>query len=173
MKLLASIRKFLGRRGLLIARQPAQASSGPAYEHITITEGAGTHTAFAGWTSYGKGHVPPGGHKATTTVEYEEAKPMRDEAGVLERDQQHRDLLPGEPLEIGDEYLVNGVWTTLTEAEYAEWVSFASHYDPDEMAPFRRPLLKDQRLAARSASLFEAEADKTNRMVLEYLLKRP
>jgi len=71
---------------------------------------------------------------------------------------QHRDLEPGEALEIGDEYLSEGQWKTLTEAEYEKWVGFASHYQPGEMCKFRRPLVKASNEARRSDEIFAAEA---------------
>jgi hypothetical protein len=69
---------------------------------------------------------------------------------------EYRDLEPGEALEIGDEYLVDGAWKALTEKEYAEWVTACSHYWPDEgMAPFRRPLGKTARDVERTRTIYD------------------
>lgn len=47
-------------------------SSGFAHEHIVIAKDGATHTSLIGSRSYGKGNVPPGGHKPTTTIEHKD-----------------------------------------------------------------------------------------------------
>jgi hypothetical protein len=80
---------------------------------------------------------------------------------------QYRDLIAGEPLEIGDEYFVDGQWKVLTEAEYTQWVGFCSHYDPVEMSRFRRAFNKPPHAMLRTASIYAAELEKTQRMVFD------
>jgi len=86
--------------------------------------------------------------------------------------QQYRDLLAGEPLGIGDEYFADGQWKTLTEAEYTQWVGFCSHYDPSEMARFRRALCKPPAAMLRTAIIYSAESERTQCMVLDDIRRR-
>ena len=79
--------KFLIRlRGLFdgntpgIGLNPDGRSSGLTLERITIDDKRGaTHTVFFGWTSYGKGHVPSGGHKPITTIEFADTHPSKED----------------------------------------------------------------------------------------------
>lgn len=67
-------------------------------------------------------------------------------------------LQPGDAIEIGDQFEVGAGWEVLTESDYMEWVSFASHYWPDKnpgMSRFRRSLSKDPKLAERTKTIFE------------------
>lgn len=71
----AVVTLIVGLLKLIIGRQngqPKGTSGGPTYEHIFIAKDGSTHTAIFGWTSYGKGHVPLGGHKPKTTIEVED-----------------------------------------------------------------------------------------------------
>ena len=70
----------------------------------------------------------------------------------------YRRLRDGEALEIGDEYLSQGKWAILSEDAYEEWVTAASHYNEDEMPPFRRPLDKDPALVRKTIEIFHHAA---------------
>lgn len=53
-------------------------NGGPNIKHVTIDKRGGTHTFMFGYTAYGKGHSPKGGHKPITIIdlppaEYERA----------------------------------------------------------------------------------------------------
>lgn len=54
--------------------------------------------------------------------------------------EQYRPLNDGEILQIGDEYFSQGQWVRLDEAEYKEWISYATTYQSAEMCSFRRLL---------------------------------
>ena len=83
---------------------------------------------------------------------------------------QYRELRQGEALEIGDEYLASpGEWKTLSEQDYREWCSYASHYNKGEMARFRRPSGKDPELRIKTEQIFAETGDRLTKMMLESL----
>jgi hypothetical protein len=69
----------------------------------------------------------------------------------------YRNLQPGEPLQIADEYRSGKQWHALSQRDYRLWVGYASHYDPETMAVFRRPLQKQPQMARLSRQIFEQE----------------
>ena len=72
--LLTVLRKKEQKRG--------KESGGAAIEYTKINEDGSTHTHLIGSTAYGKGHVPPGGHKPARVVEtVRSTSSSRDEGG--------------------------------------------------------------------------------------------
>lgn len=58
--------------------------------------------------------------------------------------ERYRILKDGEILQIGDEYYSQGQWVRLNEAEYKEWISYATAYQAAEMCKFRRLISPNQ-----------------------------